>query len=158
MPQTELIQFQIKLSSVYWDQPPGVQVLVNGVQKYDGVVLGVSEIVFTHKLELGKTQVLTIHRYNKTADQCVQLITGELQDQILTIEQIVIDGHNMRDIICSSSQFCPDYPQLWSAQQRAMGVELETNIIGETILGHNGEWRLEFTSPFWEYLCNKIDP
>lgn len=159
MPQFETIQFRLILTAEYWDLPPCATILINDVEKFDGAIIGSKdlpqEIVFSHMLEFGKTYQLTIDRYNKNSDQCQILKDGSLRDQLLQIHSVIIDGINIRDIVWTQSNFFPVYPEPWATEQLNLGVVLENNIIGETLLGHNGNWVLEIQSPFWQYIFNE---
>jgi hypothetical protein len=98
---------------------------------------------------------LTIVRWNKNSDQCQILEDGSLRDQLLQIHSVTIDGVNIRDIVWTQSKFFPVYPEPWATEQITLGNILETGIIGETILSHNGKWVLGITSPFWQYIFDE---
>lgn len=159
MPQFETIQFRVILTAQYWDLPPHATISINDVEEFDGAIIGnkdlPQEIVFSHTLEFGKTYQLTIVRYNKNSDQCQILEDGSLRDQLLQIHSVTIDGVNIRDIVWTQSKFFPVYPEPWATEQITLGNILETGIIGETILGHNGKWVLGITSPFWQYIFDE---
>ena len=98
-----------------------------------------------------KLQKLTINRYNKTPAQC-----QNDQDQIMHISKILIDGIDINNFILSRATFTPQYPEPWASQQIAQGIKLETELLGETWLGHNGQWCFNFTSPFWQFLIKAM--
>ena len=149
----ENILFEIELSSIFWDQPPRAKILVNNECKFDGDVDQSTQIIkFYHELEFGKPQQLIIDRYNKTQSQC----QGE-KDQIMRISKIFIDGIDINNFILSRATFCPVYPEPWVSQQVAQGIQLETTLLGETYLGHNGQWCFAFTSPFWQFLIKAMN-
>jgi hypothetical protein len=149
----ENILFEIELSSIFWDQPPRAKILVNNECKFDGDVDQSTQIIkFYHELEFGKPQQLIIDRYNKTQSQC----QGE-KDQIMRISKIFIDGIDINNFILSQATFCPVYPEPWASQQAAQGIQLETTLLGETYLGHNGQWCFAFTSPFWQFLIKAMN-
>jgi hypothetical protein len=102
-------------------------------------------------LNFGQHQ-LSIRRYNKTGNQVRINDSGQLEDQMLSIKKITIDDINIRNIIWCKSYNEPEYPELWASQQRAKGINLEKFILGETNFGHNCTWRLEFTSPFYQFI------
>lgn len=150
--KSENILFEIVLSSTFWDMPPRAQILVNDICKFDGDVNESSKVIkFYHQLEFEKSQKLIINRYNKTVDQC-----RNGQDQIMMISKIVIDGVDINNFILSKATFTPEYPEPWASQQISQGLELETELYGETWLGHNGQWCFNFASPFWKFLIMEM--
>jgi hypothetical protein len=152
-PSHENIGFEIELSSTFWDLPPRAQILINNISKFDGDINNSPTVIkFYHKLEFTKPQKLIINRYNKTPEQC----RGK-KDQIMSISKILIDGINIENFILSRAIFNPIYPEPWASQQITQGIELETELLGETCLGHNGQWCLNFTSPFWQFLIKEMN-
>lgn len=147
----ETIKFNILLESTFWDKPPKVQVFVNDVLKFQGEVIKSQNVVFNADLEFNRQHKLTIIRQGKTPDQ-----TQGNKDQLLIISSIEIDGVNIRDIVFTKSKFIPEYPESWAFEQASNGIDLEKEIIGETILGHNGIWYLDFSSPFYRFLIHQF--
>ena len=151
-PTQETIQFKLEFLSVFWDQPPGTTILIDDEIKFDGLIKNPTTIIsFDHLLNFGQHQ-LSIRRYNKTGNQVRINDSGQLEDQMLSIKKITIDNINIRNIIWCKSYNEPEYPELWASQQRAKGINLEKFILGETNFGHNCTWRLEFTSPFYQFI------
>jgi len=60
----------------------------------------------------------------------------------LFINKIKINGIDLRNLIWSKSVF--------RHQDRR-------EVIGETWLGLNGTWRLEFNGPFWKFLMDWVN-
>lgn len=154
--QTELINFELVLDSVFWDQPPAVKITIDGEEKFNGPIAHSQTIKISHLFKFNQPHVLSLERYNKTPQQCRIKESGELDDQVLYIKQIIIDGIDVRNLIWHNSVFQPIYPKLWAAQQLQQGNTLKQLIIGETTLGHNGTWTFNFTSPFWKFLINQM--
>ena len=154
----ETIDFQIKFISNYWNNPPWACVLVNDVIKFDGAITeNTSLIKFSHTLEFDSTHCLTIKRSGKSNNEIRKNIDGTIEDQILIIDQIKIDGVDIRNILYTDSYNQPVYPVAWAKEQISAGLTLEKYVPGETHLGHNGTWRLNFTSPFYQFLINKMN-
>ena len=152
-PSHENILFEIELSSTFWDLPPRAQILINNISKFDGDINKSPTVIkFYHKLEFKKPQKLIINRYNKTPGQC-----QDKKDQTMSISKILIDGINIENFILSRAIFNPIYPEPWASQQITQGIELETALLGETCLGHNGQWCFNFTSPFWQFLIKEMN-
>ena len=157
----ETITFELHLAADYWHLPPLVEVAVDGALHYQGPITGSSEcasvICFDHDLVFGATHELQIQRLGKRHDQFRVNGDGSVQDQLLLVQRVVIDGVNIRDIVWSRSWFEPDYPEPWATEQELQGHALLDRIQGETVLGHNGKWILTFTSPFYQFLINTMD-
>lgn len=142
----ETITFKLTLHPTYRDKPPQIKILLDEQSMFDGAVNKLQVIEFSAPLEF-ESHKLILQRYGKTIDQA---------DQLLEIKTVEIDGIDIQNIIWDSSYFCPEYPEPWASQQRADGIELEASVTGETVLGHNGVWILEFSSPFYKFLINRF--
>ena len=141
----ERISFEIELDSEYRDSAPHVIIGIDGTTHFTGHIDRHQIIRFYHDLDFGQDHRLTISRSH--TQPC----------QLLTIQTITIDGTNIQNLIWNRSQFRPSYPEPWASQQRDQGIDLAPQIIGETCLGHDGEWSLTFGSPFWQFLLNDIE-
>lgn len=153
--RTETIEFAIVLDPQHWSHPPGAEIAINNTVIWDNFVARRTTVRFQHTLQHGQTQSLTIRRYNKVNDQPTAL-HGMKKDQLLTIQQITIDGVDIQNIIYSRSWYEPDYPEPWAQQQQELGQELLSQVPGETVLGHNGVWHLTFESPFYRWLMDDV--
>jgi hypothetical protein len=143
----ETIEFEISFTSIYSDQPAYATILVDDQVKFADIISDVNtKVLFKHTLAFDKGHTLTIKRSNKTGE-----------NQMLVIDRIKIDGIDIRNIIYTDSINEPQYPKLWELQQLKAGIKLEKQITGETYLGHNSTWHLNFTSPFYQFLMNKMD-
>jgi hypothetical protein len=110
---------------------------------------------FVHELNFGP-HCLEMHRTGKTNHQMRTIENGKNEGQDVIIKYIKIDGVNIRDMIWTNSYYEPEYPEPWASQQKSQGIELEKYVPGETWLGHNGVWRLNFISPFYRFLMDWI--
>ena len=145
----ELIQFQLDLSYNYTLNAPEIIVCLNGISKFNKPLTGTSCLIkFNHVLDFNQTYCLEIQRTGKTDQDPIQM---------LVIDSLLIDGVNVQNLIWSNSYYKPDYPTLWYSQQVAQGVTPEVQVPAEVYLGHNGTWRLNFTSPFWQHLLDQMD-
>jgi hypothetical protein len=152
----ETIKFEFIFEPVYWDAAPTVEILVDNCSKFKGAVTTKeNKIAFYHDLAFDQAHELIIIRYGKEINQT--RLTGDIQDQILKITNIVIDGVDIQNIIWSRSYFEPEYPEPWATEQTNNGIILEKAIPGETWLGHNGTWTLQFASPFYKFLMDAMN-
>lgn len=146
----EIITFEIHLLAEFWDKPPRAQLLIDNIEQFNqDLPLGTTVIKFTHKLDFGEHE-LKLVRSGKVPGQYV----SPDQDQKLSIEKVIIDGVNIRNIVWIYSKSIPKYPEPWATIQRKQGIELEKEVIGETTFGHNTTWVLNFTSPFYRFIMN----
>jgi len=154
----ETIKFELYLTSDYWDLPPIIDVLVDDEIKFTGEMLQEKNYVtFSHTLAFDKPHALRLKRYNKLPGQCVPLDDGTFKDQLLTLDRVVIDGVDIQNIVQAHSYNEPEYPEPWATLQRNQGIELEKQVLAETVFGHNGMWTLNFTSPFYVFLMTRMD-
>jgi len=126
----ETLKFEIDLSCDYQKIPPDVKVSVNNDVKFSQLLTQAQTIEFEHTLD--NKNVLVIDRQNK--------IDNLKQD--LFINKIKINGVDLRNLIWSKSVF-----------KHVDGCE----VIGETWLGLNGTWRLEFNGPFWKFMMDWVN-
>ena len=152
----EKIKIQIKLTAEFWDKFPIVDLVLDNnrishhvIDKKQYVIEDVVE------LEMDKPHLLQLRRSNKSDDQCIE-INNQKQDQYVIIDEVSIDGINVENLIWNRSWFEPQYPVLWAEQQKENGIELETKVIGETWLSHNGVWNFEFFSPFYKFVISQF--
>ncbi len=101
---------------------------------------------FTATLEFGNHELRIVHSGK----------TNQTPEQMVDIKSITVDGVNIQDILYTDSINIPEYPEPWATQQRAEGVVLEETVIGQLELSHNCVWRLNFTSPFYEFVMNHV--
>ena len=140
----ELISFQINAQVKFHSIPPRLAVYINDDCKFEQTLQESSvSIEFEHLLMFDQLYQLRLVRQGKTDQD---------PEQILIIDSVFIDGINVQNLIWSRSQYQPDYPPVWYQQQMALGLTPEKTVTGETWLGHNGEWTMPFTSPFWRHL------
>lgn len=154
---TETIKFQFAFVSEFWDLPPSVEIYIDQDLVYQGLVDNKKQTIeFSKTLELGCPHTISLHRGNKLPGQCVLLSDGSRKDQYLIIEQVKIDNIDIQNLIWHSCWYEPAYPKQWQDEQLAKGHSLESKITGETWLGHNGVWKFEFTSPFYQFVIDQF--
>lgn len=148
----EEIKFEIAFKTVWWRDPPKAAVYIDDCEKFNSTVPDNLIVRFAHTLNFTDHE-LSIVRTGKDNSQ-VRLTEQGYQGQDLIIDWIKIDGVNIRDLIWTNSVYQPEYPEPWASQERLSGVQLEQYVQGETHLGHNGTWRLKFSSPFYRFFMD----
>jgi hypothetical protein len=154
---SEHIKFEITVTPVFWDKPPGMSVIIDGIEKYNSLITEKTVVEFSHVLLFDSPHMLEIRRYGKDDSQTKQLDDGSWKDQVLELTQVKIDGVDIRNLIWAHSWNEPEYPEPWASNQREQGNELEERVYGETVFGHNGNWKFEFNSPFYKHIMNWMD-
>ena len=157
---TEKLNFKLELYATMWDKPPHAEILINDQSMFDGDITGTEDkpnlISFTYELEEDKEYDLIIKRTGKTKGQTVVNDKGDIiQDQLLKIKNITIDEIDIGGLVYEGV-YTPEYPEPWASQQRAAGHELKKSFNKVTFMGHNGEWKLKFASPFYMWLLENL--
>jgi len=160
MADKEKIKFLIKLYSEYFDKPPQVSILLNNkiiVEKQD--IKGTSDkpdvLEFTQELESDQTYELIIQREGKDKTQTIVENGKIIKDQLLHINAVEIDDIDIGGLIYEGL-YVPKYPEPWATQQKNAGIELPESFKNVTCMGHNGEWKLKFSSPFYMWLLENL--
>tara|TARA_B100001564_G_C20562794_1_gene634541 strand:- start:340 stop:822 length:483 start_codon:yes stop_codon:yes gene_type:complete len=157
---TEKLKFKLELYATMWDKPPHAEVLIDERSVCKQEIRGTEDkpdlIEFDHDLEEGKQYSLRIIRSNKSKRQTIINEKGDiLKDQLLHIKNIEIDEINIGALVYEGV-YTPEYPEPWASEQIKDGGELPKTIKNVTIMGHNGEWKFTFTSPFYMWLLENL--
>ena len=157
---TEKLKFKLELYATMWDLPPRADILINGQSMADKEISGTEDkpdlVTFDYDLEEGKSYDLVISRSGKNRKQTIINDKGDiLKDQLLHIKSIEIDDINIGSLVYEGV-YTPDYPEPWATQQADIGHQLPKTIKNVTQMGHNGSWKLTFTSPFYMWLLENL--
>ena len=157
---TERLKFKLELWATMWDKPPHAEILINNMSHFKGEITGTEEkpdvIEFEHDLEENKEYNLVILRSGKDKNQTVVNENGDLlKDQMLNIKSIEIDEIDIGSLVYEGV-YSPEYPEPWASQQKSAGRELPATFKNVTQMGHNGEWRFSFKSPFYMWLLENL--
>ena len=157
---TEKLKFKLELYATMWDRPPVAEILINDISIVKKEITSSESdadiIEFEHELVDGETNCLTIRRSGKGKNQTVVNEKGDiLKDQLLHIKSIEIDDIDLGAIVYEG-EYTPEYPEPWAKQQRESGNNLRDSFKNVTQMGHDGEWRLKFESPFYMWLLENL--
>jgi len=157
---TEKLKFKLELYATMWDKPPHAEILVDNKSHFNGAITGTEDkpdfIEFEHELEEDKQYNLIINRSGKSKNQTVINEKGDiLKDQLLHIKSIEIDEIDIGALVYEGI-YTPKYPEPWATQQREAGVELQESFKNVTQIGHDGEWKFKFASPFYMWLLENL--
>jgi hypothetical protein len=157
---TEKLKFKIELYATMWNRPPHAEVIIDGISYFYGDITGTEQkpdiIEFERELEEGKEYELIINRTGKFGGQTLINEKGDIvKDQVLIIKGIEIDEIDLGAMVYEGV-YTPTYPEPWATQQREMGVELQESFKNVTQMGHDGEWKFTFSSPFYMWLLENL--
>jgi hypothetical protein len=157
---TEKLKFKLELFATMWDKPPHAEIFVNDHRYFKQDITSTEKnphlIEFEATFEEGQGSTLVIKRSGKVKGQTVVNEKGDiLKDQILHIKSIQIDEIDIGSLVYEGI-YTPEYPEPWATQQREANIELEESFKNVTEIGHNGEWRFNFSSPFYMWLLENL--
>jgi hypothetical protein len=157
---TEKLKFKIELYATMWNSPPHAEIMIDDKSHFNGNITtsesDPTSIEFTHEFNEGSSYDLIIKRSNKGKNQTIVNEKGDiLKDQILHIKNIEIDEIDIGALVYEGL-YTPEYPEPWATQQNEAGNTLEKSFKSVTKMGHNGEWRLGFASPFYMWLLENL--
>ena len=157
---TEKLKFKLELYATMWDRPPHAEILIDDKMHFKGDITGTEDkpdlIEFEAEFEEGKEYNLIINRSGKSNNQTVINEKGDrLKDQLLHIKSIEIDEIDIGALVYEGV-YTPIYAEPWATQQREAGVELRHTFKNVTQMGHNGEWKFKFSSPFYMWLLDNL--
>jgi hypothetical protein len=159
MANKEKLKFRIEFYSQFWDKSPIAEIRINDSTVYKDQITGSEDkptlAEFDYELTEGEKYELTIIRSNKDRRQTVVEDGKIVKDQLLNIKSIEIDEIDIGALVYEG-EYTPEYPEPWATQQREAGNELPKSFKNVTILGHNGTWKLPFTSPFYMWLLENL--
>lgn len=143
---TESLKFDLVITSTWQSHPPSIEIKIDHsvVKKNIDLVQGTNHISIEVDLSLGPHQLI-IDRQGATVMD---------QSQTVTIEKLFIDNIDCSNLILSNSWFEPTYPEPWATEQKNQGNHLLNKVPFETVLGHNGTWRLDFACPIYPCLLD----
>lgn len=155
---TEKIHFKIGLSGTYWDKKPHYTISVDNKEYSNGTITlpsGQTEFVeFDCEVEEDKTHVLQIRLDNKDSSDVVKDTTDPvnyniIKDMLLNLISIEVDDIELGNLAQMFGVFKFDEPQNYP-EPGATEIPFCVNF------GFNGTYELEFSSPFYLWLLDRI--
>ena len=142
----ESIEFSITLSAQYTEQSgvPTIEVFLD-----DECIVGLTAI------NKQKTITFTLDLDKDISHKLCLKRTGhnEINEQSVTIENFQVDDINLNKLL-DKIYFYPKYPALWHKQQIESGNEWPAKQKGWRSFGFNGQWIMEFDTPFYTWLLS----
>jgi hypothetical protein len=151
---SEEVELEIILSSNWWDEPPIAEIYIDDILLEPAFEVTEKKIEnksrtlkYTVNLSEGP-RVLRLCYLNKE-DKHTQIDEAGniLQDQILNLEDLSIDGISLNYLNFKLGKFIPDLTKRdW----------LPPVITGQCSFGHCGEWQMEFAVPTYLWLLENF--
>lgn len=143
------VKIKVDLEFVWDDLPPKISVAVDNTYVFQGSA-SQNHITVTHDcvLQPGDHAVI-VNFYNKSyrlrepgSDMAVIVRSVAFQDSIFNF--------------APKGQYRPEYPEPWCSEQQLLGQTLDP-VISATYLGWNGEWRLAFSTPIYQWMHRTLN-
>lgn len=151
------MKIDLILQANFWNKSPSILVkLDNKIIKNfnDFVDKQKTNISVDIDAEEGEHQ-LVIERQNKPVKDTVLEDSKIIKDSTIDIVDVVIDDISIEPLL-GKAIFFPQYPEPWLSQQKQIGKEPAIKYDYCRILHHNGEWKLNFTSPIHVWFFQNI--
>jgi len=92
---------------------------------------------------------LTIDFYNKPYDYCTK-------DRDIAVIVHSVNFQNLPEEFKHYSIYRPCYPEPWLSEQKALGIRIDNEIIGN-YLGWSGTWILRFETPIYQWIHRTLN-
>tara|TARA_Y100000310_G_C20397063_1_gene675596 strand:- start:304 stop:771 length:468 start_codon:yes stop_codon:yes gene_type:complete len=151
------MKIDLILQANFWNKSPSILVKLDNkiIKNFDNFVdkqkTNISVDIDTKE---GEHQ-LVIERHNKPVKDTVLEDSKIIKDSTIDIVDVVIDNISIEPLL-GKAIFFPQYPEPWLSQQKQIGKEPSIKYDYCRILHHNGEWKLDFTSPIHVWFFQNI--
>ena len=157
--ESELVEFKVTLDSIWHNEPPKYQVLL------DGELIESGEVI--EKSESGDEKIITFSKDLIEGDHTIQIrLVGKqnyhtpidengniIADQLLNIKQIEIDEIELDYLYYNLGKY---HKQINPIDAVSPLYEAEPLADSYKNLGWNGEWRLQFTVPTYMWFLENL--
>jgi hypothetical protein len=146
----ENLNFEVVLSGTYWDRKPQFSVWLDDhviVQSEIVELNALQSVKFARDLDEGLHQ-LKIRLENKTSQDTVVVNGQMIKDMLLNIDDIIIDDISLGQLLWDAEYY------LDSSQE--YNGNIITRLDRCVNLGWNGTYVLNFSTPFYIWLLEKL--
>ena len=153
MAEQETLKFKVGISGTYWDKKPHYTVWVDDQKYADSIISGhsneVEYVEFSADIGEGPHE-FKIRLENKSDRDVEKNGHGEIvNDMLLNIESIEIDGIDLGNLRWSTSVFHADHEKIVNGEDM-------TTLKQCVNLGWNGTYTIKFDSPFYLWLLENL--
>ena len=156
---TEKLKFRLELYATMWDRPPHVEIMINDQSMFKKDITGTLDkpdlVEFEYEMTEDQEYRLIINRSGKQGKS--NLTNTDTDHGVVWPEQI--ESQTVADEdgkIIYDGVYTPRYPEPWVTRQRESGAKIPESFKNVTQLGHDGEWKLTFSSPFYMWLLENL--
>ena len=147
MTTTYPVKLDIKLKSIWHDNPPEINIGINNdIQQ---IILSKDQ-TFHYEFAADNTSTLTIELLNKTD---ADTIPDKGLDKAVIIESISFFGISDPKFVWSG-EYRPEYPEPWYSKQ---ATKPEPLLKSHTYLSWNGKWTLTIDLPVFTWIHKTQD-
>lgn len=151
--EKETLQFKIGVSGTYWDKKPHYTIWVDDQKYIDQTIAGHSNEVEFSEFSIEITEgphIFKIRLENKSDRDVEKDGHGTIvNDMLLNIESIEIDGIDLGQLKWSLSEFRADHEKIVNGE--------DMSVLKECVnLGWNGTYEIKFDSPFYLWLLTEL--
>jgi hypothetical protein len=145
----ENLKFKINLTGTFWDRRPQFSVWLDDHVVIQSEIASESEQIVNFERSISEgPHSLKIRLENKTNSDTVVENNKVIKDMLLNIDDITIDDISLGNLRWSA-EYMLDNPQEYQ------GKTID-HLDGCVNLGWNGTYTLNFTSPFYIWLLEKL--
>ena len=140
------MKIDLTLQANFWNTSPSISIKLDNkvIREFNNFVDKQNTIISIETdIKDGEHQ-LVIEQQNKL-----------IQNTVLEDSKIIIDNISIEPLL-DKAFFYPQYPEPWLSQQKQIGKEPPIKYDYCRILHHNGEWKLNFTSPIHVWFFQNI--
>lgn len=152
------MKFEIQLQANFWRISPTLAIKLNNktIESCNNFANEqITNISFDADLHDGEHQLI-IERLNKPITDTIVKDSKIVKDSTINIVDIIIDDISINALL-DHANFFPKYPEPWFGQQKQIGEEPPRSYNYCRTLHHNGEWKLNFSTPVHIWFFQNIN-
>ena len=151
------MKFDLTLQTNFWNTSPSILVKLDNkiIKEFNSFVDKQKTTISVEVNAEDSEHQLVIERQNKSIKDTVLNDSKIIKDSTINIEDVVIDNISIEPLL-DKAFFYPQYPEPWLSQQKQIGKDPPIKYDYCRILHHNGEWKLNFTSPIHVWFFQNI--
>tara|TARA_B100001094_G_C18156171_1_gene786584 strand:- start:1576 stop:2043 length:468 start_codon:yes stop_codon:yes gene_type:complete len=151
------MKFDLTLQANFWNTSPSILVKLDNkiIKEFNSFVDKQKTTISVEVNAEDSEHQLVIERQNKSIKDTVLNDSKIIKDSTINIEDVVIDNISIEPLL-DKAFFYPQYPEPWLSQQKQIGKDPPIKYDYCRILHHNGEWKLNFTSPIHVWFFQNI--
>lgn len=143
------VKIKVDLEFIWDDLPPQISVAVDNACVFQGSVSQNQITVVQDCMLQHGDHALFVNFYNKS-----YRLRAPGSDMAVIVRSVTFQDTSFN--FAPNGQYRPEYPEPWYSEQQSLNKTLDPVISG-TYLGWNGEWRLEFSIPIYQWMHKTLN-